>query len=367
MITAKQMHELLTFRTPGTGVLSAYLEIDSGSTSQALLRQFQKLAARQSGTEGIGEDLKRVERWIADELDPAGARAAAVFSAKRFGLWRACALPQPVKPSLTVGSQPELRPLISMADQYHRFGVLLADAQRARFLEVFMGGVREYDELALKADDVPGGRPAFPKAAADKLEGLARNQGFQRIVVSASPEISEPLLGRLHSSLQQNLIVDTELAPDAASCAVLQRILECEREARKVRESVLVHRLIDAARGGSRLAVLGLERTLEALQRGQVRMLLVRDGLAKMGRCCPSCGLLSLGWTKCVRCGRPTEAVFNVVSEMIHRALDGNCEVFRILHDSPLDNLGRIGAELVDGAAAPAPARPADAVQAQPA
>lgn len=363
MITAKQMHELLTFRTPGAGVLSAYLELDKESTAQGLLQQFRKLSARHAGAEGIADDVKRIERWIAEELAPGRARAAAVFSSKRFGLWRACELPQAVKPSLSLSAQPELRPLLSLADQYHRFGVLLAGARRARFLEVFMGGIREYPEFELKADEAPGGAPGYPKAAADKLEGLSRNQGFQRIVVGAAPEISETLLSRLHTSVQQNLIVDTELDPDAPEDVVLERILGCESEARKVRESVLVHRLVDAARAPSKLAVLGLDRTLEALQRGQVRVLLVRDGMAKMGRCCGSCGLLTLAWTKCPRCNRPTEAVFNIVSEMIHRALDLNCEVFRLLHEGPLDNLGRIGAELATESS-PAPSAAPAAAQA---
>ncbi len=364
MITAKQMHELLTFRTPAPAVVSAYLELEDDCSSQSLLRQFQKLSAGHAGVEALSEDLKRIERWIADELEPSGARAAAVFSAKRFGLWRAARLPQAVKPSLSVGVEPELRPLISMADQHHRFGVLLAGAERARFLEVFMGGIREYPELELKANEVPGGRVGYPKAAADKLEGLSRNQGFQRIVVGASPDVAQPLMDRLHTSLQQNLIVDTELDPEAAEDVVLGRIIGCERDARKVRESVLVHRLIDSARSAPKQAVLGLDRTLDALQRGQVRVLLVRDGFAKMGRSCPSCGLLSLAWSKCVRCNRPTEAVFNVVAEMIHRALDLNCEVFRLLHEGPLDNLGRIGAQLAEAAGA-APS-PTEASQAQP-
>lgn len=365
MITAKQLHELLTFRTPSAGVVSAYLDVDADSTSQSLLRQFQRLAQRHADVEASSEDFRLVERWLAEEFEPGKARGAAVFSAKRFGLWRACAVPQSVRPTLTLSSQPELRPLLSMADQYHRFGVLLATPERARFLEVFMGAAREYEDLAVNASEAPGGRAGFPKAAADKLEGLARNQGFQRIVVSAAPALADSLLSRLHSQLQQNLIIDAQLEPSAPLDAVLERIRTCESEARKVRESVLVHRLLDTARASSKLAVLGLDRTLDALQRGRVRVLLVRDNLAKMGRACPSCGLLSLGWSKCPRCNRPTEAVFNIVSEMIHRALDSNCEVFRLLHETPLDNLGRIGAELLgDDAPSPAPASAAAQEQA---
>jgi hypothetical protein len=45
---------------------------------------------------------------------------------------------------------------------------------------------------------------------------------------------------------------------------------------------------------------------------------------------------------------------------MIERAFDSHCEVVRLLHPSPLDNLGHIGAELSEAAAAAQPSHRAD-------
>jgi hypothetical protein len=346
MITAKHLTELLNFKTPSPAVVSLYLDsfIDRGHLG-TMRRLLQRAAEGASAHPHLQEDLSRIADFVESEYEADGNRALAIFSAKRFGLWRVCRLPQSVKPQIRVAEKPYLAPLLSMTDQHLRFGAVLAGPGGARFLEVFMGAAQEYPDLAIPAPD-PARQHDFLKEVSDKLDGLARNQGFQRIVVGVAADLSSKLVSHLHSSIEHNLILDPDLDPTATAQATLARIAACESQARQVRETVLVHRLVDAARGGKGLAVLGLERTLDALQKGQVRLLMARDGWAKMGRRCPQCGRLSISWTKCVDCGRSTETVFNLVEEMVDRALESNCEVFRLLHETPLDNLGRIGAEL---------------------
>jgi hypothetical protein len=270
-----------------------------------------------------------------------------------LGLWQACPLPETVKPMLRMADRPYLAPLLSIVDQHQRFGVVLPGGRRTRFLEVFMGQVKEHEELAL---ELRGLGPAQGRSVAERLDALSRNREFSRIVLGGPSEAASRLAGRLRTELQQALILDESLAPDAPAAAILKRISSCEGEARKVRESVLAHRLLDLAASGGP-AVLGLERTLQALRRGQVRLLLARDGFAKMGHLCPRCGDLSVAYPRCPACNGPAETVFNVVEEMIERAFDSHCEVVRLLHPSPLDNLGHIGAELSEAAAAAQPAQ----------
>lgn len=347
MITAKQVNELTLFKTPADGVLSCYLELAPGDTTASLVRRVERMSDRNPKSQALREDLDRIKAFLVDEFEPQDARAIAMFSSKKFGLWRACYLPEPVKDALVVDAAPALKPLTSVLDSHHRFGVALVGPKGARFFEVFLGRGREYEEHAL----VPAGREgaAFAKAVAEKLEGLSRNQAFKRVVVAVSEELSAALLGQLHTTIQQNLIVEPTLASDASLEDVVARIAACEAEARKVREAVLAHRLVDAAK--TRGAVLGLDRTLEALQKGRVKVLYLRDGFAKMGRSCTSCGTLSIGWTKCQNCNSSTEAVFNLVGEMAARALALGCEVVRLMSETPLDNVGRIGAELLAPAA----------------
>ncbi|MDD5658195.1 MAG: hypothetical protein PHF00_13170 [Elusimicrobia bacterium] len=341
MLSARQFSELLNLRAPLSKIISVYLPVDHQGTHARTLASLLRAHAREeSAADDAGEDLKLVEEFAAG-FAPSAWRGAAIFSCKALGVWRACPLPEPVRPALRIGERPYLAPLLSVCDQYQRFGVVLAGRSRVRFLEVFMGQIREYEELAMSW---PGLGPTQSRAVAEKLDGLARNQEFSRIVVGAEPEISDRLAGLLRTVLQQNLILDETLGAETASETVLERIRGCEDSARKVRESVLAHRLLDLSRSGE--AVLGLDRTLRALRRGQVRLLLIRDGFAKMGYLCQRCGDLSVGFNRCPACNGVMGAIFNVVDELIQRALDGHCEVVRLLNDSVLDSMGHIGAEL---------------------
>lgn len=349
MISAKHVNELLNFSAPGAAVATAYVEVEGAQATLAGYQRALRGLTRSPDEHPAAQDLRRIERFLAAEFEPGPLRGAVVVSCAEAGLWRVLPLPQPVRHRVVVDSKPYMPPLLSLVDQYHRFGVLLADGARARFLEVFMGQVREHAEMTVERGAVlrpeAGDLHPYLKAVADKLDGLARNQGHQRLIVGASPEVSLPLVNHLHSFLQQNLILDPELGPDLDCEQVLERVSACESQARQVRERVLVQRLLDAT-VGNRLAVVGLERVMAALQNGQVRTLFVRDGYAKMGRVCPGCRGLTLDHPKCLDCRRPTEAVFNVVGELMDRAWDMSCEVIRLLHETPLDNVGRIGAEL---------------------
>jgi hypothetical protein len=357
MLSAADFSELLKLHAPVSGIVSLYLPVDQRRTHvRALSNLLRMCPLEDPAFAEVSEDLKRLDEFVGLGFAPEGWRGLAVFSCKRLGLWQACPLPETVKPVLKMADRPYLAPLLSIADQHQRFGVVLAGTRRTRFLEVFMGQVKEHEELPLEPQATAA---AQGRLVAERLDALSRNREFSRIVLGGPAEAANRLSMHLRTELQQSLILDESLAPDSPGADVLARITSCEGEARKVRESVLAHRLLDLAASAGP-AVLGLERTLQALRRGQVRLLLVRDAFAKMGHLCPRCGDLSVTDPRCPACNGPTETVFNVVEEMIERAFDAHCEVVRLLHPSPLDNLGHIGAELSEATAPAQPSRGAE-------
>jgi hypothetical protein len=112
-------------------------------------------------------------------------------------------------------------------------------------------------------------------------------------------------------------------------------------EARKVREAKLIQRFLDDLSDG--VAVAGLEAVAAALQQGRASLLLVREGYAKMGRCCPACGRLSVDHRSCPWCFRTTAPVMDLVAELAERAEAAGIEVFRVAADARFDAAGRIG------------------------
>lgn len=351
MLSPRRIHELLDFNVGHAEVLSLYLELDPAGAPHAYKWLLQEALERESALRELRKDLDRVERFLS-ELKPGSLKGVAVFSAEAVGLWEAAPLPYTFKNLLAVDKRPYLDPLLAILEQHQRYGVVLLGPDSERVLEVHLGQIEERREdwgaaralgrRAAPAPEPPHGRL---RALAARAARAAQARRWDRLIVGAPRELEGLFTGHLPIRLKHNLILDPGLKTGLADREVLERVLVNEREARKVRESVLVHRLVDGA-GGDGPAVLGLERTLDALQSGVVRTLLVRDGLAKIGRMCGACGHLSLSDRKCASCGEATSQVFNLVAEMIQCAIDQDCEVIPILYDNRLDSLGRIGAEL---------------------
>lgn len=336
MLSAEDITGLLRFRDSASGVLSVYLPLEKDRDPVHELELLLK-------------DVKCAEADRARALEqaslprPEGARSLALFSAQAHGLWASAWLPQPAGPLARVDPAPQLAALLNAADQYQRYVVALVDENRARFLEVFMG---ESVELPDGGERQPSAqtRQAWLHWTGDRLLRLGRMRRPGRFILGAAPELGQALASHCHTSIQDNLILDCGLRPEVSLDKVAARVHASELDSRSVRESVLTHRLLDAARTG--MAVVGLHETLTALQNNQIRLMLVRDGLARIGRRCEKCGHMALSGRKCDNCGGSTAAVFNVVAAMAQLALDQGCEVFRVLRDRRLESAGGIGAEL---------------------
>lgn len=349
MLSVKDIYDLLNFRADDGAALSVYLELGGPEDPVRALKALLKDAAqKQPLLQGLEPDLKRIERFV-EAFQRESHRGLALFSAKKGGLWQACPLPQPVKTAVRAGPELFLSPLTNLLDQYHRYGVALVSQDSARFLEVFLG---QAEDLGALGDPPVKGKARAPvplhlrlKAVSDRLLRLTRSRKLERIVLGAPEALEAPLISHLHSSIQDNLIIDTQMGPEMPVKDVLQKVMSGETQSRIVRESVLVYRLLDAVKSGG-MGVVGLFDTLGALRRGQIRMLLVRDSLVKMGRACTGCRALFLEGKKCDACGAALEPVFNLIGEIAQQALEQDCEVFRVLHDERLNALGGIGAEL---------------------
>ncbi len=269
----------------------------------------------------------------------------ALFSSKRLGRWLAAPLEERPRNTLRTGVAPFLPPLVSAVEQRQRFGVVLLDPTRARWIEAFMGAAEETPASSAPAR----GRAGDPlqrhlAAVAEETAAFARLRRVDRLILGAPEPLRAPFLRHLPAGLQGAVIVDDQLSVSSTLEQALERVQLGERESRKVRESVLAHKLVDAARAGN--AVLGLAEAARALQQGRLKSLLVREGLARLGRACRHCGAFSLLGRKCVYCWLDTEPVLDVVSELAHAALEQGCEVFQLRYDRLLDTHGGVGAEL---------------------
>ncbi|PIR15759.1 MAG: hypothetical protein COV48_12585 [Elusimicrobia bacterium CG11_big_fil_rev_8_21_14_0_20_64_6] len=352
-LSAARIEALQAFHSLEPDALTLHLAVDSGGLYPSTMHQLSIAARQDPRMKRLIRDLDRIEAFISSEFVPGSHRMAAVYSCAKRGLFETFTLPQPFKSALTVGEKLDLRPLLAIKNQYHRFVVLLLGPGKARFIELHMGHAIE---LASMQGDFSGMDGLG--AVASRAATLARERRYDRLILGASAELESLLVPILDPALQKDLILEPVLGPDRPVEAVLERVLHNERQARSVRESVLVHRLLDDARAGG--AVTGLEAVAAAIQQGFVQRVLMRDGYTKMGRSCPKCGHLSVSNRSCPWCFCATEPVLDLVGELGDKALDAGCELYRIMHDARFDGVCRIGAELkvpVSKPAAPPTAR----------
>jgi hypothetical protein len=337
---------LETWRSPETDVVSLHLAVDAaGSYPTALGRLLREAREADPRVKALPKDVERIAAYVRGQFSPAGRHGLCVISCVKRGMFEAFALPETFKTSLTVSDRASLRPLAALTPRYRRFLALLADDKRARFVEIYLGESAEVETL--DGDVLGAGLPALAARAA----ALAAARRTERFVLGASEARLAALAAALPAALQDSLILEPLLGPERPIEAVTERVRHNEKEALRVRESVLVRRFLDEKAAGG--AVAGLEAVAAALHQGCVKRILVREGWAKMGRCCSSCRRLSLDHRSCPWCFRATRPVLDVVAELVDRALDAGIEVAPVSSEPDFDAIGRIGAELAAPAAQP--------------
>ena len=335
-LSAERADELSAWRSSEANVVNLRLPVDAaGGYPAALDRLIREAAASDPALKALPLDLERIVGFVRGQFVPGPRRGLCVVSCVKYGLFEAFASPEALNAALTVSTRPELRELSTIRRDYKRFLVLLADKKQARFLEIHLG---ESCELETMTGPFSGAGLA---ALAARAEHLRRARRADRFILGAPPALHAALAPLLSPELGSGLILEPMLGPDRPAAAVTERVAHNEREARKVRETVLVQRFLDDLRDGG--AVAGLDAAAAALQQGCARLLLVRDGYAKMGRSCEECGRLSVNHRSCPYCFQATIAVLDLVAELADRAAAAGVEVFRVAGDARFDAAGRIG------------------------
>lgn len=333
LLRAQRLESLSAWRSPEANVATLHLPLEEDGTHLAALERLERLAAADPACRGGLRDVERAAAFVRAAAAAAGRKGLTVVSCAKYGVFEAFGSSESPLPGLSVSKRAELAPLAAASRRHPRFLVLLAGEGRARFLESHLGERAELEE----SGDGPDGLAA-------RAERWRRERRTDLFVLGASAGLQERLRPALSPELRAALIPEPSLGADAAADALADRLAQDERAARRVRESLLVDRFLADLRSGS--AVAGLEAAAAVLQGGRARLVLVREGYARMGRCCPSCGRLSVDHRSCPYCFAASTTVLDLVAELLDRAQAAGIDVFRIGPDPRFDAAGRIGVVL---------------------
>lgn len=367
-ITEAAIRELASIRGRNAPITTCYLDVDG----RRLVRQkdleheveviLKGAKAQADGQPSVGQDLRRIERYVRDDLDRSRVRGVVVFACTADDLWRVVELPVPVRTRVVVNHAPAVGQLESLLQEHESIGVLMADRQRARMFVFELGELVERSELfeeLPRETDVRGLRDRggdHPEALTAHTRQHLRNAAqaafavwsqhpFTHLAIAAPDDLAGQLEADLHPYLRERLAGRLAVPVTADDAQVLAAAQQVESQIERRKEAELVDRLRAAVAGGRR-GVAGLGDAVEALGDHRVDTLLVSEGFSAPGWRCERCGRLATMGRTCKHCDGEMVEIADLVEDAIEEALSQSCQVEICVGNADLDVMGRAGALL---------------------
>jgi peptide subunit release factor 1 (eRF1) len=267
----------------------------------------------------------------------------------------------PVRNQLVVNHTPHVRQLEAIIHNHERFGVLLADRQRARMFVFEQGELLDrsehFDQLPRHDDDhgdwdrdhvrdhAAALAHAHVRRAAQVAFAVHQERALDHLVLSVPADLAPELERELHTYLRSRIAARLGVPASATTAEIKKAAMEVDEQVERAREAELVDRLRDRL-GGANGAVAGLEPVLGALNERRVDTLLVSDGFVAPGWRCWSCDCAATKGPRCPACRGDMTRVDDVVEEGVEIALGQSCRVVTCVGNADLDVHGQIGALL---------------------
>jgi peptide chain release factor subunit 1 len=353
-------------RTDDHRVVTCYLKLEPRDRSRGkyLIKVKNRVRQVEAALDGLGlprrareeveADLARVLDFLKDSDRLPGSQGLALFACGPLRLFEAVALPSVHRSRLAVDRTPLVRELAAVEDE---IGVLLTavvDRTAARFFEVTAFGTREL--TSLRATSTRGGRfhsdrqssPGIGEggyhnrireeknrhlaAVAERLFQHHRERAVHGVVLAGPGREAGAAAAFLHPYLAERLMGVVSLNPKEVTPAVVHEATIATRTAyEREAERGIAHGFDDAL--GTGWAVDGVEGTLRALGRGQVRTLLVDADASHGGFKAQGTGRLALDDRELKPGQGEVVPVLDVVDEAIEEALRQRVDL-EVLYDT---------------------------------
>lgn len=342
--------------TAQRSVLTVYLNVGQ-SKRENINRGFEaRLKKMVSTARKALVDVAELERYddarhrITDFISVyrPSAKAIVVFYDSTDGFFGHYELEFSVPEKLHWGRELLLQPLANAIDELEGYGVVLVDRANLRLFAVTLGKI---EEIRHEARDVKGvrhlkttgtdqaGSSSRAQRRADnqirwnlrhvggELDVLAKSRKLRRFVLAGTPEITGELRNLLPARLALSVIGEVAIPMDAATKDVLVRTQPIAQKYERDTEDEKVANVVTSALKDDK-AVVGLSRTLKAVNADRVWELIYAGDYLSPGFECSQCSaLFAARATRCPYCDARLQPVTNVVERAVEHAVRRQAKV----------------------------------------
>lgn len=376
VITHADVDSLSQLSTDRWPIISLYLRVEKERIDEDYAIRLKNLlrdAAENVGdrfdheqTEAILADLERIREFFLDTGGQFG-RGVALFVSSRADIWHVYEIPSDIESQIVIGFEAQIAPLIRLLEQFEPFCTCIIARDRARIFHGVMGQISEIEEIL---DEVPGQHDqggwsqaryqrhieehvrAHFKRVADQLFQLLNERPYRFLVLGGPEEVVQSFLDQLHPYVRERYVGAFHLLMVANINDVRQESGEVIARWREAETQRLMETLRNEALSGDQ-GVIGIDKTIMALQQGQVLTLLVDGSLHVPGAVCSRCHSVqpesNANGAECVFCSGELDHVEDVISPIITMAFRQDAAV--VCLETPelqtqIRDLGQIGAVL---------------------
>jgi len=344
-------------------VTSLYMDVPPDQSPKQLMTHFKGITDRvrkkemDDKTEEIRDSLKKDLEWFRDQVDSREnirsdqTRSVAMFSSAGQNYRELFKIPKTTQNSVHVSRYPYVRPLSQLLDQNHRTLVICLDRRYARLFDLFLNRIETEESIE---SDVPdrvrtGGyegyegngisRQVDPEKRISrhiedhvahhlkKVEELARTKfdkkDYDFLVLAGQDETIKRFRKRLPSRMENRIQGTFACKPEAISRdEVREEVEPMIEEGERQIEQKRIEKMKDHLSADSPV-VTGLGETLQAINRGNIRILVLDETFETEGCECAFCGTLNVGGASpCDICDRLTQPVDDLIDRMIGTTLN---------------------------------------------
>ena len=249
------------------------------------------------GYDSVVNDVRRIRSLLEAGIDPS-VRGVIIIACSARNVFESFVLAIPVDTRITAGPTPDLMTMVRVVEDYPRYAVLIAD-QRDAVISIINRAAR-VASVEVRGDDAAhhhqqGGwsqrrfqtrneerRAHFARAIATETRRALADNEIDMLVVGAGDVMASALEAEFHDEVKARIVGQITLDPRATYDDMIDATTPIIEEAENAREFEAVSTLLDQV-GADNLGVIGVEPTLNALQLGQVKTLIMSSEFSMPG------------------------------------------------------------------------------------